>query len=124
MAKDPANQEQDWKHYMRIFMGAAANLPDNEKGQTYPESYVKMDEEATKNLYPCLDVAGYNYYEDRYETLHRLHPERVLLGTEDHAVTMLAGYDAVCKGTSLCDRRLRVDAAGSSGGSKLRQSLL
>lgn len=88
MAKDPANQEQDWKHYMRIFMGAAANLPDNEKGQTYPESYVKMDEEATKNLYPCLDVAGYNYYEDRYETLHRLHPERVLLGTETRC-TML-----------------------------------
>ena len=29
MAKDPANQEQDWKHYMRIFMGAADNLPDN-----------------------------------------------------------------------------------------------
>lgn len=89
MAKNPANQELDWKHYMRIFMGAAANLPDNEKNQTYPESYVKMDEEATKNLYPYLDVAGYNYYEDRYETLHRLHPERVLLGTETRC-TMLA----------------------------------
>ena len=88
MAKDPANKELDWKHYMRIFMGAAANLPDNEKNQTYPESYVKMDEEATKNLYPYLDVAGYNYYEDRYETLHRLHPERVLLGTETRC-TML-----------------------------------
>lgn len=41
-----------------------------------------MDEEATKHLYPALDVAGYNYYEDKYETLHALHPERVLLGTE------------------------------------------
>lgn len=89
LAEDPANKELDWKHYMRIFMGAAANLPDNEKKQTYPESYVKMDEEATKNLYPYLDVAGYNYYEDRYETLHKLHPERVLLGTETRC-TMLA----------------------------------
>lgn len=88
MVKNPANKELDWKHYMRIFMGAAANLPDNEKNQTYPDSYVKMDEEATKNLYPYLDVAGYNYYEDRYETLHRLHPERVLLGTETRC-TML-----------------------------------
>ena len=41
-----------------------------------------MDEDATKNLYPYLDIAGYNYYEDRYEVLHKLHPERVLLGTE------------------------------------------
>lgn len=88
MAKDPANKDLDRKHYMHIFMGAAANLPDNEKNQAYPESYVKMDEDATKNLYPYLDVAGYNYYEDRYETLHRLHPERVLLGTETRC-TML-----------------------------------
>lgn len=89
LAKDPANKERDWQHYMHIFLGAAANLPDNEKNQAYPESYVKMDEEATKNLYPYLDVAGYNYYEDRYEKLHELHPERVLLGTETRC-TMLA----------------------------------
>ena len=30
-------------------------------------------------------MAGYNYYEDRYEKLHELHPERVLLGTETRA---------------------------------------
>lgn len=44
-----------------------------------------MDEDATKNLYPYLDVAGYNYYEDRYDVLHELHPERPLLGTETRA---------------------------------------
>ncbi len=53
-----------------------------EKNLPYPPTFVRMDEEATKNLYPYLDIAGYNYYEDKYDTLHELHPERVLLGTE------------------------------------------
>ena len=82
MAKATENKETDWKHYMKIFMGAAANIPENEKDMAYPPTFVQMDEDATKNLYPYLDVAGYNYYEDKYDTLHELHPERVLLGTE------------------------------------------
>ena len=69
-------------NYASIFRSAVNNLPDNEKGQVYPETYIRMDEDATKNLYPYLDIAGYNYYEDRYEVLRKLHPERVLLGTE------------------------------------------
>ncbi len=80
--QDPAHREEDWKHYMKIFMGADANIPENEKGLAYPPTYIRMDEDATKNLYPCLDVAGYNYMEDRYQVLHDLHPERVILGTE------------------------------------------
>lgn len=82
MAQSPENKERDWKHYMKIFMGAAANIPDNEKNLPYPPTLIQMDEEATKNLYPYLDIAGYNYYEDKYDVLHELHPERVLLGTE------------------------------------------
>ena len=85
MAQDEKNREADWKHYMGIFMGAAANIPDDEKGMEYPPTYIRMDEDATKNLYPYLDVAGYNYYEDRYDVLHELHPERPLLGTETRA---------------------------------------
>ena len=88
LAQSEENRKADWQHYMKIFMGAVLNLPDNEKGMAYPPTYVKADEDATKNLYPYLDVAGYNYYEDRYETLHALHPERVLLGTETRG-TML-----------------------------------
>lgn len=90
MAQDPANKEADWNHFVKIFMGAAANLPDEEKGMAYPPSYVKQDEEATKNLYPYLDVAGYNYYNDKYDTLHELHPERVILGTETQADKIVA----------------------------------
>lgn len=82
MAESPENKEKDWKHYRKIFLGAAANIPENERNLPYPPSYVQMDEDATKNLYPYLDIAGYNYYEDKYEVLHGLHPERVLLGTE------------------------------------------
>ena len=82
MAESPENKEKDWKHYRRIFLGAAANIPEDEKNLPYPPTFVRMDEEATKNLYPYLDIAGYNYYEDKYDTLHELHPERVLLGTE------------------------------------------
>ena len=81
-AESPENKEKDWKHYMKIFLGAAANIPEDEKNMPYPPTFVRMDEEATKNLYPYLDIAGYNYYEDKYDTLHELHPERVLLGTE------------------------------------------
>ena len=82
MAESPENRDKDWKHYMKIFMGAAANIPENEKNLPYPPTFVQMDEDATKNLYPYLDIAGYNYYEDKYDVLHELHPERVLLGTE------------------------------------------
>lgn len=82
MAESPENKEKDWKHYRKIFLGAAANIPEDEKNLPYPPTFVRMDEEATKNLYPYLDIAGYNYYEDKYDTLHELHPERVLLGTE------------------------------------------
>lgn len=82
MRDDPERKKSDWMHYASIFRSAVNNLPDNEKGQVYPETYIRMDEDATKNLYPYLDIAGYNYYEDRYEVLHKLHPERVLLGTE------------------------------------------
>ncbi len=82
LSQSEENRKADWQHYMKIFMGAVLNLPDNEKGMSYPPTYIRADEEATKNLYPYLDVAGYNYYEDRYEELHKLHPERLLLGTE------------------------------------------
>ena len=82
LALSDENRKSDWQHYMKIFMGAVLNLPDSEKGMAYPPTFIKADEEATKNLYPYLDVAGYNYYEDRYEELHKLHPERLLLGTE------------------------------------------
>ena len=89
IAASPENKDADWKHYIKIFMGAALNLPDNEKDVKYPLTYQKADEDATKNLYPYLDIAGYNYYEDKYEELHNLHPERVILGTETRGVMIV-----------------------------------
>ena len=61
LALSDENKKADWQHYVKIFMGAVLNLPDNEKGMTYPPTYIRADEDATKNLYPYLDVAGYNY---------------------------------------------------------------
>lgn len=83
MGDDAGRKKEDFMHYARIFMGAANNPPPkDEKGLPYPPTYQRQDEEATKNLYAYLDIAGYNYYEDKYEILHQIHPERVLLGTE------------------------------------------
>lgn len=41
-------------------------------------------EEYTEAFANGLDIAGYNYLEDRYETDHRLFPERVILGSENY----------------------------------------
>lgn len=80
---DPQRAKEDFMHYARIFMGAANNPPpEDEKDMPYPPTYQRQDEDATKNLYPHLDIAGYNYYEDKYAALRALHPERVFLGTE------------------------------------------
>ena len=40
-------------------------------------------EQATEAFVNGLDIVGYNYLEDRYETDHALFPERVILGSEN-----------------------------------------
>ena len=122
MARSPENKTADWNHYMKIFMGAAANIPEDEKDMNYPPTYQKMDEEATKNLYPFLDVAGYNDDEDKYDVLHQLHPERVLLRDRNKRDDVCR-YNAVCKNTSVFDRRFDLDIAGSPWRSQLLQHL-
>jgi len=36
MAQSEENRQADWKHYLGVFMGAAANIPDSEKNEPYP----------------------------------------------------------------------------------------
>lgn len=81
MRDDPERQKSDWMHYASIFR-SAVNICLTTRKAGLPGNLHPHGEDATKNLYPYLDIAGYNYYEDRYEVLHKLHPERVLLGTE------------------------------------------
>lgn len=50
MRDDPERKKSDWMHYASIFRSAVNNLPDNEKGQAYPETYIRMDEDATKTF--------------------------------------------------------------------------
>ncbi len=40
-------------------------------------------EEYTEAFINGLDIVGYNYLEDRYETDHRMFPERIMLGSEN-----------------------------------------
>ena len=41
-------------------------------------------EEYTEGFTNGLNIVGYNYMEDKYETDHRLFPERVILGSENY----------------------------------------
>ncbi|WP_052721077.1 glycoside hydrolase family 2 TIM barrel-domain containing protein [Actinoplanes rectilineatus] len=43
---------------------------------------LKRADKATRAVFDLLDVAGYNYGTVRYETDARLHPDRVIVGTE------------------------------------------
>ncbi|MBB2943340.1 hypothetical protein FB565_003053 [Actinoplanes lutulentus] len=43
---------------------------------------LKRADKATRAIFDILDVAGYNYGTVRYETDSRLHPDRVIVGTE------------------------------------------
>ena len=36
MTQSEENRQADWKHYLGVFMGAAANIPDSEKNEPYP----------------------------------------------------------------------------------------
>ncbi len=76
--KDPANREMDRVHYRAIWMQAMQGNASNE----YPTETERQDERFTSGLYDWLDLAGYNYYGERFERLHELHPERVIVGTE------------------------------------------
>ena len=53
----------------------------NKAGTEIVQFYVH--DVAASMVRPVKELVGFaNYYEDRYEVLHKLHPERVLLGTE------------------------------------------
>ena len=77
--KDPVHQKEDFQHYVAVWTRGLKNVLSV---FTYDEERKEQDERATKELYDLLDLAGYNYYGEYYEDLHKLHPERVIVGTE------------------------------------------
>lgn len=77
--QDPVHQKEDFQHYVQVWTRGLKNILSV---FTYDEERKAQDERATKELYDLLDMAGYNYYGEYYEDLHKLHPERVIVGTE------------------------------------------
>ncbi len=51
--------------------------------------------ERTKNYYAPYDICGYNYLYTRYEQDHELFPERVIWGSETHAVNFYDSWHTV-----------------------------
>lgn len=84
LAESEENRQFDRAHYISIYTTALANNPTAKVGN-YPQECVAEDEEVTRRLYDALDMAGYNYYTDKFERLHELHPERPIVGTETRA---------------------------------------
>ena len=51
----------------------------------------------TDAAYQFLDVCGYNYTRDHYESDHQLHPSRVMMGTESFPVHVAENWELVNK---------------------------
>lgn len=81
LAQGPEYVKKDQEHYVWLYMEAISNNPSS-TADPYPLDIQEADEAATLPLYQKLDIAGYNYYSDKFEVLHERHPERILLGTE------------------------------------------
>ena len=52
-------------------------------------------DERTAATHATLDVAGYNYLESRYDLDHELHPNRVILGTENNPRAIDANWQYI-----------------------------
>jgi beta-galactosidase len=52
-------------------------------------------DERTAESYAYLDVCGYNYTESRYALDHELHPQRVIVGSENHPKRIAANWELV-----------------------------
>jgi len=52
-------------------------------------------DERTAEAYASLDVAGYNYTESRYAIDHELHPQRVIVGSENRPPSIAANWRLV-----------------------------
>ena len=51
----------------------------------------------TEDYYAPLDICGYNYIYKRYETDHKLFPERVIWGSETHALDLYRSWGEVMR---------------------------
>lgn len=81
IASRPDGFMEDMKHYYQMYMTAVYEDWDMQEG-VYPPELLKEDEATLEPLMSKCDMAGYNYYNERFPNIHELHPERVLVATE------------------------------------------
>ncbi|MBQ8510473.1 MAG: DUF4982 domain-containing protein [Clostridia bacterium] len=62
---------------------------------TYQMGDGKTWAERTKGYFAPLDISGYNYMYDRYESDHELFPDRVIWGSETHAINFYSSWQTV-----------------------------
>lgn len=92
--KDKENKKKDFEHYVKVWTRGLANVLSVFE---YTDERKEQDERATRELYDELDIAGYNYYGEYYEDLHKIHPERVILGTETEGNKLTCHYEKMKK---------------------------
>ncbi len=56
---------------------------------------LEIVDERTAEAFAYLDVCGYNYTESRYAMDHELHPQRVIVGSENHPKRIAANWELV-----------------------------
>jgi beta-galactosidase len=54
-------------------------------------------DEHTPEMFGILDVAGYNYMYNKYESDHQKYPNRIMLGTESHPKSVLENWNLIEK---------------------------
>ncbi len=73
---DDALQEAEMRRWQDSITGGLQNADPGGKQNLLWEEY-------TEGFANGLDIVGYNYLEDKYETDHAMFPERVILGSEN-----------------------------------------
>lgn len=76
---DDELSEASHKKFLAQLSGESINVQNMDFGAE-DLSWETISEAFTNGL----DIVGYNYLEDKYETSHRLFPERVILGSENY----------------------------------------
>ena len=86
-------KEYDPEEYKEIFMEGYEDIGTGELTSSwYPRMTGTME---------ALDIIGYNYRYDRYDEDHKNHPERVIWGSETHALTFYDGWAATMRNSNV-----------------------
>lgn len=83
-------KKDDLAHYVKVWTRGLFNLLDVFE---YTDERSKQDERVMNGLYEHLDMAGFNYYGEYYENLHKKHPDWVICGTETEGNKVKFHYD-------------------------------